>query len=211
MRKVSSRGLRRGGLFLVLCLVAGCSHFGSRGTERFVWIDDLEDIQRDPHAFRLQPGDTIRVDVWKQGDLSGNLRVRSDGRITVPLVGDVPVAGLTPQEAADVVSEALVRVVRNPTVVIGVVDVQPIRVGVLGEVESPGMYQIERGSGVLHALAMAGGLTEYADKQRIFLIRNGPDDETDSMPIRFCYQQLVEARGTAASFYLAPGDIVIVE
>ncbi len=188
-----------------------CAHIGGHKSERFVWVDALEDGVVDPGAFRLQPGDTIRVDVWKQADLSGNLRIRSDGRITVPLVGDVLVVGLTPQEAAAVVSEALVRVVRNPTVVVGVVDVRAVQVGVLGEVRSPGMYQLERGSGVLHAIAMAGGLTEYADDQRIFVIRKSPTRDEVELPIRFSYRMLIGSRGAASRFQLAPGDIVVVE
>jgi polysaccharide biosynthesis/export protein len=199
-------------ILALAAMLGGCLTFErNRGGERFVWVELLEESDGDPHAFRLQPGDTIRVDVWKQNDLSGNLRVRSDGRITVPLVGDVLVAGLTPQEASAVVSEALVQVVRNPTVVIGVVEVRPIQVGVLGEVQNPGMYQLDRGSGVLHAIAMAGGLTEYADPQRIFVIRGGPFAESEAPPIRFSYRMLIQSRGRAAQFVLSPGDIVVVE
>jgi polysaccharide biosynthesis/export protein len=205
---------RRIGRLASIALLVGsvaCVHLDSHQGDQYVWIDTLDEAHRDAHAFRLQPGDMIRVDVWQQGDLSGNVRVRSDGKITVPLVGDVLVAGQTPPEAAETVAAALTRIVRDPKVVIGVVDVRPVQIGVLGEVSNPGMYQVDRGSGVLHAIAMAGGLTEFADPQRIFVIRKAHMGETDPVPIRFSYRMLVQARGAAADFVLAPGDIVVVE
>ncbi len=197
------------GLYLV-----GCFHMDSHQGSHFIWVDRLEAEAEDPRTFRLQAGDRIRISVWKQDELSGELRIRSDGRITMPVVGDVRVAGLTPSEAAGVVKGSLLDVVRDPAVAIDVIDVRPLSIGVLGEVERPGVYEIDRGSGVLHAIATAGGLTEYADHRRIFVIRNGNRNdiaEGGSVPIRFKYRMLVQGREPAAGFVLAPGDLVVVE
>ena len=145
--------------------------------------------------------------MWKQTPLSGEMKVRSDGFITLPLVGDIQVAGMTPEAAASAITGKLSAVVLKPKVVVSVVAAEPLRIGVLGQVVTPGMFDLQRGSGILQALARAGGLNNFADSTRIFVVPGDPQER----PIRFTFDDLVSGQGRAASYVLRPRDTVLVE
>lgn len=187
---------------LVLLAAAGCEHVGN-----YVWYRNVDPALADGHAFHIAAGDQLKVDVWKQHSLSGEMKVRSDGFITLPLIGDVHVAGLTPEAAASAISGKLSSVVLQPKVVVSVVSAQPLRIGVLGQVVTPGMFDLQRGSGVLQALSRAGGLNNFADPTRIFVVPGDPKEK----PIRFTFEDLVSGNGRAAGFVLRPKDTILVE
>jgi polysaccharide export outer membrane protein len=187
---------------LALLAAAGCEH-----VDNYVWYKNVDPALADGHAFHIAPGDQLKVEVWKQSSLSGEMKVRSDGFITLALVGDIHVAGLTPEGAATAVSDKLASVVLHPKVVVSVVAAEPLRIGVLGQVVTPGMFDLQRGSGILQALARAGGLNNFADPTRIFVVPGDPQER----PIRFTFDDLVSGKGRAASYVLRPRDTVLVE
>lgn len=161
--------------------------------------------------YRIAPGDVVAVRVWNQDSMSSpRARVRDDGRISLPFLQDVNVAGVTPGELAQQVQSKLKTYVVNPVVTVSVEEFQPLRVSVVGEVAHPGRFELERGAGVLAALAAAGGLTDYAHRDAIFVVRTGPDAK-EPVRIRFRYSALTRAEKRAASFRLRPGDVVVVE
>ena len=176
----------------------------------FVWAADY--VAREPGAADAQYvvgiGDLIAVQVFDNDKISGRGRVRSDGKLALPLINDILVAGKTPAQVASGVQAALKdgNFVLNPRVNVVVEDVAPVRVTVLGSVSKAGTYPVESGNGVAEALAAAGGLTEFAHKDRIYVLRKVPTP----VRIRFTFSSLTQM-GPASRFRLKQGDIVVVE
>ncbi|MCC7053613.1 MAG: polysaccharide biosynthesis/export family protein [Gemmatimonadaceae bacterium] len=201
------RRCRRATLGAAAALLAACA---PPSGAPFVWANDY--VARDPSAADAQyvvgVGDLLAVQVFDNDKISGRGRVRSDGKLSLPLVSDVLVAGKTPAQVAADVQKALKdgNFVLNPRVNVVVEDVLPVKVTVLGAVSRAGNYAVEPGSGVAEALAGAGGLTEFAHKDRIFVLRKVPT----AVRIRFTFASLTEM-GPASRFRLQQGDIVVVE
>jgi polysaccharide export outer membrane protein len=154
--------------------------------------------------YRLGSGDKIRVEVYKEPQLSQSLQVRPDGKITIPLIGDVTAAGLTPEQLRDRIGTSLRDYVNNPVVTVMVVEALASTVYVMGEVNKPGTIAMAGPTTVLQALAMAGGLTQWAKTGKIRILRNGPRG-LDT--IKFNYNDAING---APLVYLQRGDTVIV-
>ena len=159
-----------------------------------------------PEAYAIGPGDLLDIRVYNETSISGRARVRSDGKVTIALVGDVVAAGKTPDALAREVQTKLQKFLQTPAVSIAVEESRPLTVTVMGEVGKPGVFTMSQNSGVLQAIASAGGFSEYADDDGIFVVRRRPD-----MRIRFTYDGLRENSGGAADFVLKDGDLVTVE
>lgn len=171
----------------------------------------VEDYPQPPppedKGYVIARGDLLQVRVFNQEGMSAKVRVRSDGRVSLPFLNDVEAAGYTPSVLAEQLQVRLKEYINVPVVTISLEELRPIPVSVLGEVVRPGLYQLELGSGVLQALAVAGGLTEFAHRDRIFVLRQTPAPAR----IRFTFEALVHAQGKAASFRLQVGDSLVVE
>ncbi len=189
-------------LALVLALAAsGCATDG-----KFVWVDELDREALTSAPYIVTPGDRLLVNVWNQPPLSGEVLVRPDGNITLPLVGDVPVAGTTPQQVADAIAKKLSGLVVEPHVAVSLAGTRPPTVSVLGEVRNAGSFELRPGEGVLEILARAGGLSEFARKDAIFVVRRRHE-----LRVRFDYARLSRGVGASAAFQLQDGDVVVVE
>jgi polysaccharide export outer membrane protein len=151
--------------------------------------------------YKLVPGDKLRVEVYKDAQLSQSVQVRPDGKITLPLANDVVAAGRTPTELRDAIVTSLKTYIANPTVTVMVVETVPPVIYVTGEVNAAGPQQLVGKIDVIQAIATAKGLTDFANKKNI-TIRRG------SQLINFNYNDAV--RGNAAPVYLQPGDTIIV-
>jgi polysaccharide export outer membrane protein len=149
----------------------------------------------------------LGIQVFDQPQISGKMRVRSDGRISVPFLNDVQAAGKTPLALTSELEAGLKSVVLNPKVTVVVDESRPLTISVLGEVAKPGTQTYERESGVAQALAAAGGLTNFAHKDRIFVVRSTPKP----VRIHFTYEAITRKVGAASTFRLKPGDVVVVE
>ena len=149
----------------------------------------------------------LSIQVWEQGQMSGRMRVRSDGRISLPFINDIEAAGKTPRALAADLENGLKTVVLTPRVTVVVEESKPLTISVMGEVAKPGPQTLERDTGVAHALAAAGGLTNFAHKDRIFVVRTSPKP----VRIHFTYDSLTRAEGSASTFRLKPGDVIVVE
>jgi len=161
--------------------------------------------------YRIAPGDVLAIRVWNQEAMSNpRARVREDGRISVPFLQDVDVAGATPSELSQRLQTKLKAYVVNPVVTVTVEEVRVLRVSVVGEVARAGQYELEHGAGVLAALAAAGGLTDYAHRNAIFVVRNTLESK-GPVRIRFRYEALSGGEKQAVSFRLRPGDVVVVQ
>jgi polysaccharide export outer membrane protein len=157
--------------------------------------------------YRIGRGDKLRVDVYKEADLSNALQVRPDGRITLPLIGDLAAAGQTPMQLQQHVTELLKAYVANPVVTVMVTDVADRVVYVLGEVAQPGAVPLKGSMTVLQALAVAGGFKDFANQRNIRILRrNGNADKVET--IYFNYKDAL--KDESSNVYLVEGDTVVV-
>ena len=155
--------------------------------------------------YRLGAGDKLRVEVYKQDQISQSLQIRPDGKITLPFVGDIPAAGRTSIELRDAVAAALKEYVNNPVVTIIVQEAVSAQIRVMGEVANNGPHVMNGSLTALEALAKSGGLREFANKNRIHILRRTPSGQ-QSIP--FDYKKALN--GEAEPFYLQPGDVIVV-
>ena len=159
-------------------------------------------------TYRIVAGDALDVIVWRNKELSLTMTVRPDGWIAYPLVGDVKVAGSTPADVQKQLEEGLAKFVTAPMVTVVVSKVSNLRVSILGKVKQPGRYNLEGPTTVLDVLALAGGLTEYADADGIYILRLTASGEYERIQAR--YSSSVSAGRSNTNVALIPGDIIIV-
>ena len=155
--------------------------------------------------YRLGPGDKLRIEVYREAQLSQSLQVRPDGKITLPLVGDIAATGRTSIELRDAVATALKEYVTNPVVTVIVQEATAAQVYIIGEVPNPGVQVLQGPLTALQALAQAGGLKEFADERDIRILRKG---NLGTVTIPFDYKEAI--RGRLEPVYLQPGDTVVV-
>jgi polysaccharide biosynthesis/export protein len=156
--------------------------------------------------YRLGPGDKLRIEVYKDNQLSQSVQVRPDGKLTLPLIGDVVASGSTPTELRDAIATQLKTYVTNPVVTVIVVEAMAATAYVLGEVNHPGAVTLQGGPlTVIQALAMAGGLKDFADRKNIHVLRKSGNG---LQTIEFNYKEAI--RGAGEPVYLRPGDTVVV-
>jgi polysaccharide biosynthesis/export protein len=158
--------------------------------------------------YRLTPGDKLRVEVYKDTQLSQSLQVRPDGKVTLPLLGDIVAADLTPIQLRDRIATSLKEFITNPVVTVIVVEASPVMVYVMGEVAQPGSIPMRGQMTVLQALAMAGGFREFANPKDIRIIRKASGILQSVETIRFNYNDAV--KNNAPPVFLMPGDMVVV-
>ncbi len=157
--------------------------------------------------YRLGPGDKLRIEVYKDAQLSQSVQVRPDGKITLPLIGDLEATGHTPIELRDTITHEFKEYVTNPTVTVIVVEALASKVYVMGEVTHPGTMDLHGPTTILQALAMAGGFKEFANTKEVKVLR--PSGNRGAMEtIRFNYKDVLN--GDAKPFLLRSGDTVIV-
>jgi polysaccharide export outer membrane protein len=161
----------------------------------------------DDGEYTIGPEDVLFISVWKNEALSRTVPVRPDGKISLPLLNDVQAAGLTPARLRDVLAKRLREYIPNPEVAVTIQEVRSAKVSVLGEVRTPGRYELKSATTVLDILAEAGGLGEFAARSRIVILR--PDGNTTKR-LLFDYDNVVAAGSEEENFYLKPGDIVLV-
>jgi len=155
--------------------------------------------------YRLVPGDKLRIEVYKDAQLSQSLQVRPDGKITLPLVGDIAAAGRTSNELRDSISTSLQEYITNPVVTVIVVETIPPVYYVVGEVNSPGPQPLSGQVSVLQALAAAGGFKDFAKTKDIRIQRK---TATGLTTLRFNYKDAIN--GEQKPIFVQPGDTIIV-
>jgi len=154
----------------------------------------------------IQDGDVVNVRVFNQEPLSTHEKVRPDGKISMPVIGEVMARGKRPAQLASEIQDKLKSVVVAPSVTVTLDAGADLKVSVVGEVKNSGVFQLDHGANVLHALAAAGGLSDYADSSKIFVVR-----KTLPQRVRFRYQDLRSAEPHSIAFALQAGDVVVVE
>jgi polysaccharide biosynthesis/export protein len=173
----------------------------------FVWASRLGKPDEQSSVFRLGPGDEIYVLVADQAALSGTFLIGPDGGYVQPVVGNVLLNGLTPKEATQQLTARLAGILVRPQVTISVTKRHLIRISVIGEAQRPGRFELPYDDGILSALATAGGLTEFADDDSIYVVRREPH----LLRIRFRLRDLAGPEAISARFRLHDSDVIVVE
>jgi polysaccharide biosynthesis/export protein len=156
--------------------------------------------------YRLVAGDKLRIEVYKDPQLSQSLQIRPDGKITLPLVGDVAAAGRTSNDLRDSIATSLKDYISNPVVTVIVVETVPDTVFVMGEVNAAGTIPLKGQLSIVQALAMAGGFKDFAHRNDIQVLRK---TATGTTTLHFNYNDAM--KGRAPLLVLQPGDTVIVK
>ena len=160
----------------------------------------------DGASYVIGPDDVLMVTVWKELTLSGSLTVRPDGKISLPLLGDVQASGVTPMKLADDLTARFKKFITDPTVNVTVVTVNSKRVYMMGEVAHVGPIPIIPGMSPLQAIAAAGGLTPYANQRHIYILRG---EQGKQAKIPFDYKKALK-NGDMQGITLVPGDTIVV-
>lgn len=156
-------------------------------------------------AFRIGAGDVLHVSVWREDALTQNAVVRTDGKISLSLISEVSVAGKTPLDVQEMLTERYSVFITRPEVTVTVTEVNSQIVYILGEVQKPGAYPFVQSLGVLQLIARAGGLTPYAKKHSIYLLQGVQHQRTSVN-----FDKLLKGEGPGASILLSSGDTVVV-
>jgi polysaccharide export outer membrane protein len=172
----------------------------------YTWVDEMPAAAQGSADFVIRDTDTVNVRVYNQDAISTHERVRPDGKISVPMAGEITVRGRRPSEIAKELEVKLKAVVVAPVVTVSIDQTAQITVPVIGEVRNAGTFTVDSGASVLVALADAGGLSDYASSDRIFVLRKGLDRR-----VRFRMTDLRAGDARSVSFGLQAGDVVVVE
>jgi len=181
----------------------------------FAHDEPQPDSQGCPVSYRIGAEDVLDIAVWNNTEISRTVPVRPDGKISLPLLNDVQAAGLTPIQLRDALTTALTEYIPAAAVSVLVREIHSFKVTVMGQVKTPGRYELKDRATVLDVLAMAGGLTEFASRGRIVVLRQGP---AATRQVPFSYDKLIASTGSTPgskasgqeNFCVQPGDAVLV-
>lgn len=199
--------------FAAVILLGGC-----KSTSPSVPVADLSKAQLETVAstvdYQIRDSDTLNIRVFGQDNLSGQQRVRADGKIMLPMAGEITARGKRPGVLAREIEGAIRSAIKEPQVTVTLEAAQAwggaapgqLPVSVIGQVKTAGAYNVDPGAGVFQALAAAGGLSDYADEDSVFVVRK-------SFPqrVRFRFSDLRAGDKTSLAFQLQAGDVIVVE
>jgi polysaccharide export outer membrane protein len=163
-----------------------------------------------PHDkdFVIGNGDVLAISVWKQPDLSRSVPVRSDGKVSLPLIGEIVAAGETPAKLEKELTSKFQPYLAEPEVTVIVEQINSEKFNILGRVAKPGSYLLVNPTTVLDAIALAGGCKEFAKEKQIYILRRHPDGTETRLP--FNYQEVIKGKSTEQNVDLQPRDTIVV-
>jgi polysaccharide export outer membrane protein len=158
--------------------------------------------------FVLGPEDMIAVSVWKEPDISRVIPVRSDGKISLPLAGELQASGETPRQLEQEIATKLQSFISEPEVTVIVQEAKSQRFNILGQVARPGSYLLTNSSTVLDAIAMAGGFRDFAKRKSIYVLRENPDGRPARLP--FNYKEVIQGKNSDQNIKLKARDTIVI-
>jgi polysaccharide export outer membrane protein len=168
-----------------------------------------EDIKKShDNSYVIGNDDVLAINVWKDPDLSRSIPVRSDGKISLPLVGELQAAGRTPLQLEHEIAQILKDYMTAPEVTVIVEQINSKKFNILGQVLKPGSYSLALATTVMDAIATAGGFRDFAKKENVYVLRELPDGS--EAHIRFNYKSFIKGKNPAQNIKLEPHDTVIV-
>ncbi len=159
-------------------------------------------------SYVIGANDVLAINVWKEPDISRSVPVRSDGKISLPLVGELQAGGQTPQQLEQEITKRLQNYISEPEVTVIVTDSKSQKVNILGMVARPGAYLLTSSTTVLDSIAMAGGFKDFAKQKSIYVLRQGPDGTQKRIP--FNYKDVIKGKDPEQNIHLQAGDTVVV-
>ena len=160
-----------------------------------------------PADYVVGAEDVLQVLFWRDQDMTAEVTVRPDGKITLPLIGDLQAAGLEPDTLSAEIEKAAKKYLEDPSVTVVVKEINSRKVFITGEVAHPGAFPLLRPMTVIQLIALAGGLTEYADKGGITILRV---EQGRTQSFRFNYKDVSKGKNLNRNIQLKPGDTVVV-
>ena len=157
--------------------------------------------------YKIGPQDIVRIDVWKEPEISRTIPVRPDGKISLPLLNDVQASGLTAMQLAGSLRESLAKYLTNPQVTVTVTEINSRRIYITGEVIHGGAFPLLPNMTVLQALSSAGGFTQFAKPKNIYVLRN---EEGKQVKHPFNYKEVVKGKLAEQNILLQSGDVIVV-
>jgi polysaccharide biosynthesis/export protein len=163
-----------------------------------------------PHddTFVIGDDDVLAINVWKEPDVSRSIPVRSDGKISLPLAGEMQAAGLTPLALEREIASKLQSYISEPEVTVMVQQINSQKFNILGMVAKPGSFPLTNSATVLDAIALAGGFRDFAKKKSIYVLRRNADGSEARLP--FNYNQVLKGQNSAQNIKLQPRDTIVV-
>lgn len=189
-------------LILLICLSLSLSPFFST-----TLASAETEGQTDERRYRIGPSDVLNIFVWKEPELTQDLNVMPDGRITFPLIGEIVAEGKTVTELKDAISEKLKEFISAPEVTVIVKQSRSQTVYLIGKVSRPGPIVLLSDMTVLQVLSTAGGFAEWADEKNILIVRREGQMETR---IPFNYKEFISGKNPESNILLKPGDTIVV-
>jgi polysaccharide export outer membrane protein len=159
-------------------------------------------------SYVIGPADVLAINVWKEAEISRSIPVRSDGRISLPLIGEVQAAGRTPRQLQEELARKLTSFISEPDVTVIVQEIHSQKFNVLGQVGKPGTFLLTDSTTVLDAIALAGGFRDFAKQKAIYVLRQNADGTQTRLP--FNYKDVVKGKNIEQNVKLVPRDTVVV-
>jgi polysaccharide biosynthesis/export protein len=204
---------RRWALPLACILFTGCLLGQAAGTGEKLDAAGSEapaksaDLQANG-GYIIGPEDILAINVWKEPDISRSVPVRSDGAISLPLVGEVDAGGKTTVQLEQEITAKLRTYISEPVVAVMVQEMRSKRFNVLGQVAKPGSYLLSSNTTILDAIALAGGFRDFAKQKSIYVLRKNPDGSETRLP--FNYKDVVKGKNVEQNVKLLPRDSVVI-
>jgi polysaccharide export outer membrane protein len=168
---------------------------------------DAPAVQAHDNSFVIGANDVLAINVWKEPDISRSVPVRSDGKISLPLAGEVQAAGLTPLKLEHDIAGKLQSFISEPEVTVIVQQINSQKFNILGMVARPGSYSLTNSSTVLDAIAVAGGFRDFAKEKSIYILRQNTNG-TERMP--FNYKDVIKGKNVSQNIKLQANDTIVV-
>lgn len=159
-------------------------------------------------AYLIGADDVLAISVWKEPEITRSIPVRSDGKISLPLIGDVQAAGRTPMQLEEDIAARLKDYITNPQVAVIVQQINSQKFNILGQVNRPGSFPLTGGTTVVDAIAIAGGFKDFAKKKGVYLLRQNSAGVEERF--NFNYDKFIKEKNTAQNIRLLPNDTIVV-
>jgi polysaccharide export outer membrane protein len=192
--------------FLLLCLLPANAQEGA-STQKLDAAQKPVVSATNDAEYKIGPQDVLRIDVWKEPDISRVIPVRPDGKITLPLLNDVQASGLTAMQLAVSLRDGLSKFLTSPQVTVTVTEINSRRIYLTGEVTRPGALALLPNMTVLQALASGGGFTQFARLKNIYVMRT---ENGKQVKHPFNYKEVVKGNLAEQNIPLQPGDVIVV-
>jgi polysaccharide export outer membrane protein len=161
-----------------------------------------------PPEYVIGPQDVLGINFWRDADMTGDVTVRPDGRITLPLIGDLTAAGMTPEGLKTAIHAAASKLIEDPAITVIVRQINSRKVFITGQVTTPGAHVLTGPLTVMQLISLAGGLTEFAKKKDITVMRTDASGKQVVLP--FNYSDVAKGKSLSQNVVLKPGDTVVV-